>query len=130
MLRGRTGRRSTARDVMTSYELAVLENVDPTIAVVEIAGEIDLTNAAELESRLEDATAGRRGLVVELNRVSFIDSAALHVLFRTARRLTRDRFGVVLDPAAAVARTLTIVGLPDVVTLRGSIEEACADLAP
>ncbi|MGH3135614.1 MAG: STAS domain-containing protein [Gaiellaceae bacterium] len=115
---------------MTSYEFAVLETVDPTIAVVEIAGEIHLTNAPELESRLEDAAAGRRGLVVELNRVSFIDSAALHVFFRTARRLTRERFGVVLDPAAAVARTLTIVGLPDVVTLRGSIEEACADLAP
>ena len=113
---------------MTSYELVVLEADDPSIAVVDISGELDLTNARELEERLEDLSAGRQGLVLELNKVSFIDSAALHVLFRTARNIRRERFGVVLEPTAAIARTLTIVGLPDVVTLRGSVEEALVDV--
>jgi anti-anti-sigma factor len=127
MLRGPL--RDDPKGSMTSYELAVLEANDRSIAVVDLSGELDLTNARELEERLEDLSAGRQGLVLELNKVSFIDSAALHVLFRTARRMRRERFGVVLEPTAAIARTLTIVGLPDVVTLRGSVEEALVDVA-
>ena len=115
---------------MTSYELVVVEGDDPSVAVLDVSGELDLTNAHELEERLEDVRAGKRGIVLELNKVSFIDSAALHILFRAARRMTRERFGVVLEPTAPIARTLTIVGLPDVVTLRGSVEEALADLTP
>jgi anti-anti-sigma regulatory factor len=54
--------------------------------------------------------------------VVFIDSAALHVLVRTARKLGRERFGIVLEPGAAVARTLSIVGISEVATISDSPE--------
>jgi anti-anti-sigma factor len=97
--------------------------------LVAVGGELDLTNAPELEERLEDLTDRDSTLVLDLNRLVFVDSAALHVLFRAARRLGRERFGIVLEPTAAVARTVTIVGLPDVATVRGSVEELLAALA-
>ena len=57
---------------------------------MEVAGELDLTNARDMEERLEAvAVANGQALVLDLNRLVFIDSAALHVLFRTARRLGR-----------------------------------------
>jgi anti-anti-sigma factor len=96
---------------------------DDGFTLVELAGELDLTNAAEVERGLEQI-AGTGGLVLDLNRVSFVDSAALHMLFRIARRLgTQQRFGIVLEPTALVARTLTIVGLDEVTTIRPTVSE-------
>lgn len=113
---------------MTEYELEIHESPAPGVVVVEAAGELDLTNAADFEQRLEEASADARALVLDLNRVSFIDSAALHVLFRVAGRLGTDRFGLVLDADATIARTLEIVGLGDVVRIRPSSAELAAEL--
>jgi anti-anti-sigma factor len=103
---------------MTSYELAQRPTDDPGLVLVDVTGELDLTNAHEFEERLE-ALADSNGarLVLDLNRVVFIDSAALHVLFRVARRVGKGRFGLVFEPSAAVARTLAIVGFSEVATI-------------
>jgi anti-anti-sigma factor len=103
---------------MTSYELEQRPTDDPSLVHVDVSGELDLTNAHEVEERLEAITAANGArLVLDLNRVVFIDSAALHVLFRTARRLGKERFALVLEPTAAVARTLEIVDIAEVATL-------------
>ena len=109
---------------MTPYELEQRATSVPDRVLLDVGGELDLTNASELEERLGDLSAGNgSSLVLDLNRVVFIDSAALHVLFRTARRLGRERFGLVLDPTAPIAKTLSIVGIAEVVTMARSPEE-------
>jgi anti-anti-sigma factor len=59
--------------------------------------------------------------VIDLNRVSFIDSAALHVLFTLARG-RRDGLVIVVEPTAQIARTLAIAGLDRAATLVPSFE--------
>jgi anti-anti-sigma factor len=109
---------------MTSYELEQRPTDDPSLVHVDVTGELDLTNAHEVEERLEAITvANGSRLVLDLNRVVFIDSAALHVLFRTARRLGKDRFSLLVAPTAAVARTLEIVGIAEVATVSESTAE-------
>jgi anti-anti-sigma factor len=108
---------------VTSYELVQRTTDDPSLVLVDVTGELDLTNAHELEERLEvlaETNASR--LVLDLNRVVFVDSAALHVLFRIARLLGRDRFVLVLEPSAAVARTLAIVGISEVATISETLD--------
>ena len=108
---------------MTHYELEVRGPESDGFTLVELSGEVDLTNAAEVERQLEQI-AGTAGLVLDLNRVGFVDSAALHMLFRIARRLgSKQRFGIVLEPTALVARTLAIVGLEEVATVRPTVGE-------
>lgn len=115
---------------MTSYELEQQETDDPSVVLVAVRGELDLTNARELEERLEELPGnGSTSLVLDLNRTVFIDSAALHVLFKTARRLGKDHFGVLYEPTAAVARTLAIVGVPTVATSGASRDELVAELS-
>jgi anti-anti-sigma factor len=100
---------------VTSYDLEQRPTDDATLVVVAVVGELDLTNAHELEERLEALIdIDDASLVLDLNRLLFIDSAALHVLFRLARRLGRERLTLVLEPGAPVARTLTIVGISEV----------------
>jgi anti-anti-sigma factor len=121
---------ATHPKTVTPYELEQRETDEPSVVLIELAGELDLTNARELEGRIE-AFPGENGrsLLIDLNRVVFMDSAALHVLFRTARRLGRDRFGLLYEPTAAVSRTLGIVGLPTVATSGALRDELIAALS-
>lgn len=106
---------------MSSYALERSEPEDGTVRVV-LAGELDLTNARELEQRLESAAPLDAQLALDLNRVSFVDSAALHVLFKLARRRGREGLVLVVDPDAQIAATLSIVGLERAVTVRAVAE--------
>jgi anti-anti-sigma factor len=114
---------------VSSYEfIARREEAEPDRIVVDLAGELDLTNAREIEERLEELSEGRDAtLVLDVNRVVFIDSAALHALFRTARRLGKERFQLLFEPTAVIARTLEIVGLPEVATVALSTDENAPD---
>lgn len=115
---------------MTTFDLEEREHSEPRVRLAAISGDLDLTNACDLEVRLDDFSRDDVVLVLDLNRVLFIDSAALHVLFRTARSLGTSRFGLVLEPSAAIARTLEIVGLSEFVPVRSSADEVLAALAP
>ena len=108
---------------MTTFEMEEREQAEPRLRLVEMSGALDLTNTHDLEARLDELPDDDAILVLDLNRVLFVDSAALHVLFRLARDRGPERFGLVLEPTAAVARTLEIVGLPRVVPVRPSADE-------
>lgn len=102
---------------MSTYDLEIADGGVADAVVVLLAGELDLTNAREVEERLIGSVRNGSKLVLDVNRVSFIDSAALHVLFRLSRLLGRGMVTVVVEPTAPVARTLDIVGVPDVMTV-------------
>ena len=109
---------------MPPFELEHHETDDPSVLHVGISGELDLTNARELEERIQELAAGDGSLVVlDLNRVVFIDSAALHVLFRTART---GRIGIVLAPTAPIARTVEIVRLAEATVVGESLDAVLA----
>jgi anti-anti-sigma factor len=112
---------------MTSFELEARAHPDPGVRLVEVSGELDLTNAREVEARLHQLVQGAQIVVLDLNRVLFVDSAALHALFRLARR--SGRLALVLEPGAAIARTLDIVGLSQVVPVAGTVDDVLAALA-
>jgi anti-anti-sigma factor len=108
--------------LVTPYELEV-RGQEHGFTVVGLVGELDLTNAEDVERELVRAVGGG-GIVLDLNGVTFIDSAALHMLFRVARGIgDAGRFGIVLEPTALVARTLEIVGLNAVTTVRQSVDD-------
>ena len=107
---------------MSTYELE-LDETGAAAVVASLSGELDLTNAREVEERLRASAPTGTVLVIDLNRVVFIDSAALHVIFKLARDLGRDALALVLDPEAPISRTLDIVGMRDAVTVVDSREQ-------
>jgi anti-anti-sigma factor len=115
---------------VTSYELEVRETDLGDVALADLSGELDLTNTDELERRLDELAADAASVVLDLNRVQFLDSAALHVLFSLARRLdTEGRgCGIVLGEEAPIARAISIVSLGELVTIRPSLEAVLAEL--
>ena len=55
--------------------------------IAAVAGEIDITTVAQLRERLYELADNGGTLIVDLNRVAFVDSTGLGVLVGTARRI-------------------------------------------
>ncbi len=115
---------------MTRYELELHETEHPGVSLFEVRGELDLTNAPELEATLVEAGDLSVALVVDLTGVSFLDSRAVQALFRVSRRLQDDgkMFAIALGSDAFVARTLEITGLGRVATMGTSFDDVLSRL--
>jgi anti-anti-sigma factor len=67
-------------------EVSVTVRRERGVVIAEVAGDMDLSTVPGLRERLLEAAGGGEPLIVDLNRVSFIDSAGLGVLVGVARR--------------------------------------------
>ncbi|SNS90286.1 anti-anti-sigma factor [Geodermatophilus pulveris] len=109
---------------MTALHAADIVSLDVTRSAagvrVTVAGEVDSSTAPSLRAVVDEALADRpRTLTVDLDRVTFLDSAGLCVLAGAHRRAAAD--GVALRVVAsgrAVVRPLQITGLYDLLAVR------------
>ena len=95
---------------------------DPANTVLTAVGEVDSSSAPALRARLDEVLdAGAFAVTLDLNGVSFLDSAGLCVLAAAHRRAVRDGIRLrVLASSRAVVRPLQITGLYD---LLGVVQE-------
>ncbi len=109
---------------MTAVPTSDLVSIDvagcPDTGVrLTVVGELDSSTAPSLHAAVDSALADRvRTLTVDLDGVTFLDSAGLCVLARAHRRAAED--GVLLRVVAstrAVIRPLQITGLYDVLAV-------------
>src|SRR5213082_3358248 len=57
------------------------------VVIAAVTGEIDISTVAQLRERLYELADNGGTLIVDLNQVTFIDSAGLGALVGTARRV-------------------------------------------
>ena len=95
----------------------------PVVAAPE---EIDVTNAPDVRSDLEEAAADGHGtLVLDLTKTRFCDSSGIHTLLAVHRRAQSagGELRLVIPDLAAV-RIFTITGVDRVIPSVPSLEEA------
>jgi anti-sigma B factor antagonist len=101
------------------------------ISVARVRGEIDMSNAAELASRLQGAVEQvAAGLVLDFSGTSYLDSAGLHFVFDLGKRL-RDRgqrLELVVPPGSPVASILKIVNVETLAPVNQTLEQAVTSL--
>jgi anti-anti-sigma factor len=103
-----------------------IEQVDG-IVTAHIEGEIDISNAVDVEEALTTAMSpGAAGMVLDLSALSYMDSAAVLVVFQLAERLTnrRQRLALAVPADAPVMRLLEIVELGDRVPVAETVAAA------
>jgi anti-sigma B factor antagonist len=81
--------------------------------VVVVTGELDVATAPELDAALLAAEVGAEQVVVDLTRLSFLDSTGLKILVRSARRVGTPFTLVCPSDNRAVARVLGFAGFDD-----------------
>jgi len=82
---------------------------------VVIVGEVDLSNATELERQIEDARSGASKVWVDLTPVTYLDSRGIRVLVQLARRLKMNgvEFFVVAPLDSIAGGVLGLVQIPE-----------------
>jgi anti-sigma B factor antagonist len=96
--------------------------------VLEVAGEIDVYTAPQLRERLiEMVEGGARHVIVDLERVEFLDSTGLGVLVGALKRLRGVSGELALVCAQErLLKIFRITGLDRVFTLYQSVDTAVA----
>lgn len=97
-------------------EIAIaLEQDGAGVAVLRVSGQLDISNADELEQALARAAATRpRMLVFELSGLEFMDSAGISVLVRARSEVGDVRLR---KPSAIVRRLIEITGLEGILQI-------------
>jgi anti-sigma B factor antagonist len=93
--------------------------------VVELAGELDLYNAHTVrETLLGQAEKKPERLVIDLSRVTFIDSTGLGVLIEARTRLPNRQAFMLAAPGLETRRALEISGLDRHFAVHDSLDAA------
>lgn len=97
-------------------------------SVLAVAGEVDVATAPRLRERLVTlVNDGRTRIVVDLERVDFIDSTGLGVLVGALKRVrTNDGDLALVCTGPRVLKVFEITGLTKVFAIHGSVDEALA----
>jgi anti-sigma B factor antagonist len=95
-----------ARGIRPAASFAIADRAAASgIAVLALEGELDLSAAPKLRARIEEAATGR-ALVIDLRRVTFVDSAILKELLRARATLGEREVQLVLAGAPMPVRRL------------------------
>ena len=106
---------------MSTRKLSTRAEARRGVAVLLVAGEVDLATAPRLGQAIDEAMTPGAPLIVDLSGVEFIDSAGLRSLALAER--TAAEFGgrLLIVPSPAASRVFEITGLT-------SAFELCQDL--
>jgi anti-anti-sigma factor len=98
------------------------------VAVVTVGGELDLAAASDLLNRVTNVVeAGRQRVVMDLNELTFCDSAGLSVLARLRKRVAQFDGALILARPTSIVRTeLELTGMTEVIPTFATLEEAAA----
>jgi anti-anti-sigma factor len=99
------------------------------VPVARLSGEIEISGAVALRERLLRAVGNQDyGLVVDLSRATYLDSAGINVLFEVAERLQSRQLLLSLAVPAdgLVRRVVDMVAISSVAAVHGSEDEAVA----
>jgi|SRR3954453_11344066 anti-sigma B factor antagonist len=97
-------------------------------SVMSLAGEADVSTTGLRDALTAQVAQGKpRLLLIDLTALSFIDSSAVQMIVG-AYQVFRHEGGVLalVRPAAAVARTLGLTGVSQLIAVYDSMDEALA----
>lgn len=95
----------------SAFDIRRADSGNPAIL---LSGEIDISNAAHLARAIKDSVSNLdHELILDLSRVTYVDSAGIRVLFELARRLKdhQQRLVLVVPEGSGIRRSLTLGGL-------------------
>ncbi|MFN2615760.1 MAG: STAS domain-containing protein [Thermoleophilaceae bacterium] len=104
------------------------EEIDDATHVIELGGEVDLYAAPEFKERMVQLIeSGKKQIVVDLSKATFIDSTTLGVLVGGVKRLRPAGGSLALVCTDDnITKIFEITGLDRVFPIHGSRDEALA----
>lgn len=113
-------------------DLMLNERAAGDVTVIEVSGEIDVYTAPRLREKIIALVdAGRYRLVVDMERVEFLDSTGLGVLVGGLKRVRAHEGGIdLVCTQDRILRIFRITGLSKVFVIHNSVDAALSGAAP
>jgi anti-sigma B factor antagonist len=111
--------------------LEIDRRVEPIGDVVEVRGELDLTNAPSLDDALSEVTGST--VILDVGALAFIDSAGIRTIDQAHRRFAESgrKLLIVAGAESRAAWTFRVAGFADGFVLESLAEaQARADAQP
>jgi anti-anti-sigma factor len=105
-----------------------VEAIDARASVVSLTGELDLSTIPNLEPRLVEELRNSTGVVVDLTRLSFIDSSGIGLLIKAHRAADGGRMHTVVAPGSQVERVFQLAGIDRALPVFAGRDKAVAAL--
>ena len=106
------------------------EDAADGVLILEAEGELDLSTAGQLHDSLMTPISEGLDVVVDLTRVSFIDSSGIAALIRAFRSLDgTGRMSVLIAPSSQVARVFKLANINDALPIFMDRAEAVGGLS-
>ena len=109
-------------------ELSLTSRTDGDFEIIEVGGEIDVYTAPKLREAITSLVdEGQRDLIIDLEKVEFMDSTGLGVLVGRLK-LVRGQNGSlrIVSAQERILKVFKITGLDKVFHIYASVEEAAA----
>ena len=94
-------------DSLRTISTTFIRESRTNLEVIYAVGDIDISNAAELESALVMAGVDGKSTTLDLHECTYLDMAGLSVLVRCKKRL-RNRFRVYVLPDSFIRRVFDL----------------------
>ena len=110
-------------------EFSVTVRRERGVAIAEVAGDLDMSTVPRLREHLSGLADSGEPLIVDLNRVTFIDSTGLGALVATARRALEH--GGILHAVCSQPQTrklLWLTGVDRRIPLTATVDGALMQL--
>lgn len=106
----------------------IKKSVDET-PVIEVHGQIDLSNCYLLHDAISDEIeSGHFYMVVNLNKISYIDSSCLGVLLGGLEKVKKRSGALAIVGNPLVDRVLTLTGLTRIFPFHSTVNDALEDI--
>jgi anti-sigma B factor antagonist len=117
----------TMKEATTDFGVQT-EVISDSVRVIAVAGELDIASVTALREALEQATEQETaGLVVDLARVTFVDSIGVGTILRAKGKLdARGRVAIVIPSQSYAAMIFDVVGADAIVDIFRTRAEALA----
>ena len=104
-----------AERIIELGQLTLRSQREGDVYTIALTGEMDLSNAGEVERELRHAEAtNARAIVLDLSGLQFMDSTGIRLLIAADARSRADSCRLTLTrPPTAVARVLCIAGIDE-----------------
>ena len=96
------------------------------VIVIEVSGEVDITNSLAFQRRLEEELQeGATQVVLDLDAADRVDTTGMSVLLTLAKRCEREhRELAIVCSEGWVRRALATTGLDQLIAVHATLEEA------
>ena len=84
---------------------------------VGLEGRLDTTTAPELETALNGALDGIKGLTIDLEKLEYISSAGLRVLLSAQKQMNKQGEMKVTNASETIMEIFEVTGFSDILTI-------------